>query len=103
MKKNREAGQMVLEGTAEVEMLTRLQERVERAVATIGALKKERDELRKRLDDAETQVREHGDARDRLTEVEEANEKYETEREEIRNRIESLLDKLDALEEEEGE
>ncbi|MGZ7039210.1 MAG: hypothetical protein ACXVJO_13640 [Thermoanaerobaculia bacterium] len=85
MKKKTEAGQLSLSGTDEGEILARLSERVEKAVAMIGELRRERDALKKRLEDAEL-----GSA-ERLLQL-------EGERSEIRNRIESILSTLESLE-----
>lgn len=85
MKKKTEAGQLSLSGTEEGEILARLSERVEKAVAMIGDLRRERDALKKRVEEAES-----GSA-ERLTQL-------EGERSEIRNRIESILSTLENLE-----
>jgi chromosome segregation ATPase len=85
VKKKTEAGQLSLSGTEEGEILARLSERVEKAVAMIGDLRRERDALKKRVEEAES-----GSA-ERLTQL-------EGERSEIRNRIESILSTLESLE-----
>jgi chromosome segregation ATPase len=85
VKKKTEAGQLTLSGTEEGEILARLSERVERAVAMIGELRRERDALKKRIDDAESGTSE------RLSQL-------EGERTEIRNRIETILSTLEGLE-----
>lgn len=85
MKKKTEAGQLSLSGTEEGEILARLSERVEKAVAMIGDLRRERDALKKRVEEAES-----GSA-ERLMQL-------EGERGEIRNRIESILSTLESLE-----
>ena len=85
VKKKTEAGQLTLSGTEEGEILARLSERVERAVAMIGELRRERDALRKRIDEAESGTSE------RLSQL-------EGERTEIRNRIETILSTLEGLE-----
>ncbi len=76
MKKKTE-DQMTLAGTAEGEILTRLSERVEKAVKTIQELRRERDELK-------SQLEEH--------------ERFRKEREEIKDRIEAILANLETLE-----
>ena len=56
MKKTRETDsndQMSLAGTEEAEILARLSERVEKAVGTIQELRKERDQLRARVEELE--------------------------------------------------
>ena len=49
VKKGKDVQQIPLSGAAEEEILSRLSERVERAVESIQRLRKERDELRNRL------------------------------------------------------
>jgi hypothetical protein len=85
VKKKTEAGQLTLSGTEEGEILARLSERVERAVAMIGELRRERDALKKRIEDAES-----GNS-ERLSQL-------EGERTEIRTRIETILSALEGLE-----
>ena len=80
MKKTRDNN----EPMEESEILARLSERVEKAVATIQELRKERDELRARVAELEG-----GD---------EEQERLRRERGEIRDRIESILASLEALE-----
>lgn len=98
MKKTKE-DQMSLAGTEEAEILGRLNERVERAVALIQELRRERDSLKAQLEAAEAKVREHENATERATTLEEENDRFQKERGEIRNRIESILSNLEALEE----
>lgn len=85
MKKNREEQQMALAGTQEDEILSRLGDRVERAVATIQELRRERDQLKARVEELEAGQQEH--------------ERFAQERGEIRERIETILSSLEALEE----
>ena len=85
MKKNRDESQLALAGTEEAEILNRLSERVERAVATIQELRRERDQLRARVEELESVQGEH--------------ERFAKERSEIRDRIEGILGTLEALEE----
>jgi FtsZ-binding cell division protein ZapB len=85
VKKNRDDNQMALAGTEEAEILSRLSERVERAVTTIQELRRERDELKARVEELESAQGEH--------------EKFARERSEIRERIEGILSSLEALEE----
>jgi FtsZ-binding cell division protein ZapB len=106
-KKEREAGQLPLTGS-EAEILARLGQKVEKAIETIRVLRRERDELRQKLDDAEDRAREsEGDLRQRVTELEDDCEQMRTERGEIEKRIEGILEDLATLdelgEEEEGE
>ncbi|HYC58328.1 MAG TPA: cell division protein ZapB [Thermoanaerobaculia bacterium] len=84
MKKTKDTDQLTLAGTEEAEILGRLSERVEKAVATIQELRRERDQLRSRVEELEAQDEEQ----DRLR----------RERTEIRNRIESILSNLEELE-----
>jgi len=76
LKKNRE-------NNDNEEILSRLSERVEKAISTIQELRRERDQLRARVDEVESQLRETEDLR--------------RERGEIRDRIESILSNLEAL------
>jgi FtsZ-binding cell division protein ZapB len=64
------------------EILQRLSEKVERAIATIQELRRERDELKKRLD-----------------EIDDDADRFRRERGQIRDRIESILTNLESLEE----
>ena len=79
MKKTRDDDQM-----EEAEILARLSERVEKAVATIQELRRERDQLRARVAELEG--------------GEEEQERLRRERTEIRDRIENILASLEALE-----
>jgi FtsZ-binding cell division protein ZapB len=100
VKKNRDNDQLSLAGTEEGEILGRLNDRVEKAIATIQELRRERDTLRRQLDDATARLQDQGDAADRASILEEDNERFKRERGEIRNRIESILGSLEALESE---
>ncbi len=64
------------------EILQRLGEKVERAIATIQELRRERDALKKRLD-----------------EIDDDGARFRRERGQIRDRIESILSNLESLEE----
>jgi FtsZ-binding cell division protein ZapB len=75
----------------ESEILSRLSERVERAVGMIQELRRERDTLRARIDELEARV---GD----VDTLEEENTRFQKERGEVRDRIESILSSLEALE-----
>jgi len=99
VKKTRENDQLTLAGTEEEEILGRLNDRVEKAITTIQELRKERDTLRRQLDDATARLQEQGDATERASTLEEDNERFKRERGEIRDRIESILTNLEALEE----
>ena len=69
-------------------IVTNLQGRVEKAIATIQELRRERDALRAKLEQSST--------------LEEECARFQKERGEIRNRIESILSNLEALEESGG-
>ena len=84
MKKNRDNDQLALAGTEEAEILGRLSERVEKAVQMIQELRRERDKLRARVQELESR--------------DEDLDRYQKERGEIRDRIETILGSLEALE-----
>jgi FtsZ-binding cell division protein ZapB len=96
MKKTKEE-QLALAGTEEGEILARLSERVERAIATINDLRRERDALKSRLDEAESKLRDHDAAGERLSSLEEEHDRFTRERSEIRDRIEGILSSLEVL------
>ena len=98
MKKTKEE-QLALAGTEEGEILSKLGERVERAIATINDLRRERDALKARLDEAESKLRDHEQAGERVSSLEEENDRFTRERSEIRNRIEGILSSLEVLDE----
>ena len=97
MKKTRDNDQMTLEGTEEAEILARLSERVEKAVATIQELRRERDQLRTRVDELEAQAKDADEASTRLETLEEEQDRLRRERSEIRGRIENILSSLESL------
>jgi FtsZ-binding cell division protein ZapB len=99
VKKKSDNDQMSLAGTEEGEILARLNDRVEKAIATIQALRRERDTIRRELDEANARLKDHGDTAERATTLEEDNERFRRERGEIRDRIESILGSLEVLEE----
>lgn len=74
--------QMTLSG-ADDEVLARLQERVEKAIATIQELRRERDALKAKLEAP--------------NELQDEVQRLKGERDEIRGRIEKILSNLDAL------
>ena len=82
----------------EDDILARLHERVEKAISTIQDLRRERDALRTKLEQAEGRLREQTDASERLSTLEDDCARYEKERGEIRNRIETILGNLESLE-----
>lgn len=97
MKKKTETAQLALSGTEDGEILARLSERVERAVATIQELRRDRDALRKKLEDAEAKLAEAGNSGERLSQLEDEHERFQRERSEIRDRIETILSSLEGL------
>jgi len=98
MKKTRDNDQSTLPNIEEAEILGRLGERVEKAVATIQELRKERDQLRARVAELESQVKDSDETSTRLESLEEEHERFRKERGEIRDRIENILGSLEALE-----
>ncbi len=98
MKKNPNNDETTLTDTDEAEILERLSARVEKAVSTIQELRRERDELRTRVDELETRLRDSDETSTRLTSLEEEHDRFRKERGEIRNRIETILGSLEALE-----
>lgn len=81
--KKKTVEQMTLSGTEE-EILARLNERVEKAISMIQELRQERDGLKARLEETAT--------------LEADCERFRKERDEIRNRIETILSNLETLE-----
>jgi FtsZ-binding cell division protein ZapB len=79
------------ETTEEEDILSRLQERVEKAITTIQELRRERDALRAKLEQAES------GASERLASLEDDCTRFQKERSEIRDRIESILSNLESL------
>jgi FtsZ-binding cell division protein ZapB len=98
MKKNREDDQMEFAAGEETEILARLGQRVEKAVTTIQELRRERDQLRSRVEDLESRLREDEESKGRLETLEEEQQRFRRERGEIRDRIETILSSLESLE-----
>ena len=98
MRKAKDTDPSALAGIEEGEILARLGERVEKAVATIQELRRERDQLRARVDQLEGQLKDADNASTRLESLEEEHERFRKERGEIRDRIENILSSLEALE-----
>ncbi len=101
MKKNaqnNDESTAALAGTEEAEILERLSQRVDAAVATIQELRRERDQLRARVDELESRVRDGEEASTRLGSLEEEHARFRKERGEIRSRIETILSNLESLE-----
>ena len=80
--KKKTVEQLTLSGSDE-EVFARLQERVEKAIAMIQELRRERDALKAKLEGG--------------NDLEEECDRLRKERDEIRNRIESILSNLEAL------
>ena len=99
MKKTKDE-QLALAGTEEGEILGKLSERVERAIATINDLRRERDTLKSRLEEAEAKLRDQETTGERLSSLEEEHDRFTRERGEIRNRIEGILSSLEVLDQE---
>jgi FtsZ-binding cell division protein ZapB len=99
LKKKNDTEQLSLAGTDEGEILGRLNERVERAIAMIQELRKERNELRASLERAERTIREQEAASGKLVDLESEYDRFRGERSEIRQRIESILSSLEGLDE----
>lgn len=78
----------------ENDVLSQLAERIEKAISTIQQLRREREELREKLGRAEEDLR-----RLDTQPLQEENERFRTERDEIRGRLEKLLASLDRIEE----
>ena len=98
MKKNRDNEQMAINSDAdEAAILARLGERVEKAVAVIGELRRERDTLKTRLAEAEAKLKEYDETSERLSTLEEDYDRFRRERSDIRTRIESILSNLETL------
>ena len=91
-KNNKDNDQLALSGTEEAEILSRLGERVEKAVGMIQELRRERDQLRARIEELEARVKDQES-------LDEEHERFRKERSEIRDRIETILGSLESLEE----
>ncbi len=89
MKKKTDSEQLTLSGSEE-EILDRLRDRVEKAVAMIQELRRERDALKKKLAEVS--------ADERVGALQDEIDRFQKERGEIRNRIESILTNLESLE-----
>ena len=96
VKKKSDGDQLVLSGS-EGEILARLHERVEKAIGMIQELRRERDTLKTRLHEIEGRAKKHDVDTNRLVELEEDQERFQKERNEIRKRIESILSNLESL------
>jgi len=79
--------------------LDRLAERVDGAVRVIRALRKERDELKARLQESEARAAGLESDSTKIEDLLSERESWAQERDEIRARIERILGKLDQLDE----
>jgi FtsZ-binding cell division protein ZapB len=91
VKKKTTEEQLALAGTEEGQILARLSERVEKAIQMIQELRKERDQLKSRLQEAETKARGFDPA------IQEEYERFKRERGVIKDRIETILSSLESL------
>jgi FtsZ-binding cell division protein ZapB len=98
MKKTRDSDDQNSVPTEEGEILARLAERVEKAVSTIQELRRDRDQLKTRVEELETRLADQDDANARLQSLEEEHDRFKQERGEIRDRIETILSSLETLE-----
>jgi FtsZ-binding cell division protein ZapB len=118
-KKQKETDQLTIEGTEEMEILARLTERVDKAVELIQKLRKENDSLRGRVEEKEKDLADaeaarkkaedgaasmrsrieelEGEGGERVEEAEREIEKLREERQAIRKRVESTLERLESL------
>ena len=79
-------------------ILAQLSERVEKAVGMIQELRREREQLRARVEELESKVKDSDETSTRLETLEEEHDRFRRERGEIRNRIETILSSLESLE-----
>ena len=91
MKKKTTEEQLALAGTEEGQILARLSERVEKAIHMIQELRKERDQLKARLQEAEAKLRGFDPS------IQEEYERFKKERGVIKDRIETILANLESL------
>jgi FtsZ-binding cell division protein ZapB len=98
MKKTMNPDQQTLGASEEGEILSRLADRVEKAVGTIQELRRDRDQLRARVEELESRLKDQDDANTRLESLEEEHDRFKQERSEIRDRIETILSSLEGLE-----
>ena len=98
MKKNQRDNEENDNGFEESEILARLGARVEKAVAAIQELRREREQLRARVAELEARLKDSDETSTRLESLEEEHERFRRERGEIRGRIETILSSLESLE-----
>lgn len=98
-KKEEQTGTLLDDAGSEA--LDRLASQVDKAVDLIQELKKERDALDGKVEELQARVDELEDAAGRARELEKQQSSIEDEKAEIRKRIESILEKFEALEGEE--
>ncbi len=100
MAKNQEQEEAILDEAGN-EALTRLSDQVDKAVATIGELRKERGGLEARVTELRARVDELESEAGRAKELEAQQSALEDEKAEIRGRIEAILEKFESLDDEE--
>ncbi|HUO84314.1 MAG TPA: hypothetical protein VM534_04290 [Thermoanaerobaculia bacterium] len=81
----------------ESEVLERLADRVEKAVVVIRELRRERDDLRQKLQRAEQRLAEQSQEGDAVADLQERIESFESERREIRGRVEKIIARLEMV------
>jgi len=86
-----------LPSSEEAEILEKLAERVETAIKTIRDLRKERDELDRRLKEAEGRLATVEHESEQMSDLLEEKESWLSDRREIRDRIENILGRLEQL------
>lgn len=85
-------GKKRVEPAVENDILSRLDERIEKAIVTIQQLRRERDSLRQKLVEAQNSGPEVEQLREEV-------ERFRAERDEVRERLERLVENLERLEE----
>lgn len=100
MAKNQEQEESLLD-EAGSEALARLSDQVDKAIATIGELRKERTSLEGRITELQTRVDELESEAGRADELEKQQSALEDEKAQIRDRIEAILEKFESLDAEE--
>ena len=86
-----------LPSSEEAEILEKLAERVETAIRTIRDLRKERDELVRKLKEAEERLANVEHESEQVSDLLDEKESWLSDRREIRDRIENILGRLEQL------
>lgn len=100
MAKNQEQEESILDEAGN-EALARLSDQVDKAIATIGELRKERTGLEERITELQSRVDDLESEAGRTKELEAQQSALEDEKAQIRGRIESILEKFESLDSEE--